>query len=275
MNGVKRTPEYCYLHTVLKLICFVNNLCVRKINFAVLSDVLFFTLCAFLVSFTALRYFFKSVAVSIIISCLIAVAVLLISLFLTLKKRQKLIATTVGEGERKLLAIYLSTLSPDKLKSLFLDALDGAYAVDNRIEDDENEYRFAFKLSPINCDDIAEQIRGRGEKQLVILCCSLAPDAISFAKDFSTKTLCVGEIYPLLKKKGLLPENYPFASSVKKGVFSKVKKRFNRRLCPSLFFSGLFLLIYSFFSFYPVWYIVTGSVLTLLSAVCLFFAESG
>ena len=246
----------------------------RKINLAVISDVLFFTLCAFLVCFTLIRYFFKSVAVAIIISCIVAAAVLLLTLFLSLKRRQKLIATTVGEGERKLIAIYLSTLTPDKLKSLFLAALDGTYAVGNRIEDDENEYRFCFKLTPLTCDDIAEQIKYGGEKQIILLCCSLAPDAISFAKDFSIKTLCVGELYPLLKKKGLLPESYPFAHSVKKGVISKVKKRFNRRLCPSLFFSGLFLLIYSFFSFYPVWYIVTGSVLTLLSAVCLFFGES-
>lgn len=247
----------------------------RKINFAVLSDALFFTLCAFLVCFTLIRYFFKSVAVALIISALVAAAVCLISLFLTLKRRQKLIATTVGDGERKLIAIHLSTLAPDKLKTLFLTALDGTYAVDNRIEDDENDYRFCFKLTPLTCDDIAEQIKNKSQKQLTLLCCTLAPEAISFAKDFSIKTLCIGEIYPLLKKKQLLPESYPFTPSVKKGAFSKVKRRFNRRLCPSLFFSGVFLLIYSFFCFYPVWYIVTGSVLTILSAVCLFFAESG
>ncbi|MGN1061112.1 MAG: hypothetical protein ACI4QN_05200 [Candidatus Coproplasma sp.] len=247
----------------------------RKITLAVVSDVLFYTLCAFLICFTAVRYFFKSVAVTIIISVLVAAAVCLISLFLTLKKRERLITTTVGEGERKLLAIHLSTLPPDKLNSLFLEAFNGAYPADKGLEDDDNEYRFAFKLSPLTCDDIAAEIKNGGEKQVVLLCCALSPDAVGFAKDFGIKTLCIGEIYPLLKTKNLLPQSYPFENSSKKGVFSKVKKRFNRRLCPSLFFSGFFLLVYSFFSFYPIWYIVSGSILTLLSAVCLFFSDSG
>lgn len=247
----------------------------KKINLAVVSDVLFFTLCAFLICFTALRYFFKSVVWAIVVSALIAVAVCLISFSLTLKKREKLIATSIGEGERKLLAIHLSTLPSEELKKLFLSALDGTYAVDNAIEDGENDYRFCFKLNPLSCDDIAFTLKDRNEKNLVLLCCAVAPDAANFAKDFGVSLKCIGEIYPLLKDKGLLPENYPFNSSVKKGVFNKIKKRFNRRLCPSLFFSGLFLLIYSLFSFYPIWYIVTGSVLLTLSAVCLFFSDGG
>lgn len=246
----------------------------KKINLAVVSDVLFFTLCAFLISFTALRYFFKSVAWAIACSALLAVAVCLISLRLTLKKRERLIATTIGEGERKLLAIHLSTLSLCDVKSLFLNALDGTYALDNGIADGEKEYRFCFKLSPLTCDDVASVIKERCEKQLVLLCCAVQSETVGFAKDFGVTLFSMGEIYPLLKQKKLLPESYPFKSSVKKGVFNKVKGRFNRRLCHSLFFSGLFLLIYSLFSFYPVWYIVTGSILLLLSAVCLFFAES-
>ncbi|MGN1372908.1 MAG: hypothetical protein ACI4VK_02535 [Candidatus Coproplasma sp.] len=246
----------------------------KKINLAVVSDVLFFTLCAFLISFTALRYFIKSLVWAIVVSALIAVAVCLISLSLTLKKREKLITATVGEGERKLLAIHLSTLSPDKLKSLFLSALDGTYAAGNAIEDGENQYLFAFKLTPLACDDIASAVKQRGEKQLVLLCCAASTEAVSFAKDFSVTLMCMGEIYPLLKERELLPESYPFDSSIKKGVIKKVKARFNKRLCPSLFFSGLFLLIYSLFSFYPIWYIVTGSILLTLSAVCLFFSES-
>ena len=247
----------------------------KKINLAVISDVLFFTLCAFLIGFIALRYFFKSIVWAIVISAFIAVGVCLLSLHLTIKRREKLIATTIGEGERKLLAIHLSTLAPEKLIPIFLNALDGTYAVDNAIEDEKNQYRFCFKLTPLTCDDIALFIKGRGEKQLVILCCSVTPEGVSFAKDFSVSLKCMGEIYPLLRDKKLLPESYPFSSSIKKGALKKVKARFNRRLCPSLFFSGLFLLIYSLFSFYPIWYIVTGSVLLTLSAVCLFFGDGG
>ncbi|MGN1104120.1 MAG: hypothetical protein ACI4QI_04515 [Candidatus Coproplasma sp.] len=273
MNGVERTPENCYPHTVLKLVYSVNNSLVKKINLALISDVLFFTLCAFLICFAALRYFFKSYVWAIIIAALIAVAVCLASLAIALKRREKLIATAALDGERKLLAFHLSTLAPEKLINLFINALDGTYAVGNNLTDGENEYRFCFKIAPLTCDDIADAIKDRGVNQLVLLCCAATAEAVSFAKDFGVKLISMGEIYPLLKDKKLLPDSYPFAGSVKKGVIKKVKSRFNRRLCPSLFFSGLFLLIYSLFSFYPIWYIVAGSVLLTLSAVCLFFAE--
>ena len=245
----------------------------KKINLALISDVLFYTLCAFLICFAALRYFFKSYVWAVIIAAMIAVAVCLASLAVALKKREKLIATATLEGERKLLAIHLSTLAPEKLVNLFINALDGTYAVGNHLTDGENEYRFCFKIAPLTCDDIALVLKDRGVNQLILLCCAATAEAVSFAKDFNIKLKCMGEIYPLLKDKKLLPESYPFAGSVKKGVFKRVKSRFNRRLCPSLFFSGLFLLIYSLFSFYPIWYIVTGSVLLTLSAVCLFFGE--
>src|SRR5699024_12306643 len=44
----------------------------------------------------------------------------------------------------------------------------------------------------------------------------------------------------------------------KRGILKRIKSRFTRRLFPSLFFSGLALLAFSAFTFYPVYYVVFG-----------------
>ncbi len=243
----------------------------KKINFALISDVFFFTLCAFFISFTAVRYFFKSAVTAAIVGAGFAAAVCLITLFTLIKKRERLIVLTLGESERKSLSLHLSTLSESAVLNLFEKALDGTYPVGNHLESDETEYRFDFKMSPVNPDDIARIIRGRCQKKIELYCCGVSPEALSLAEDFSVKVVCVAEIYSILKDKDLLPEKYALGEVKKHGFLSKVKKRFNRRLCPSLFFSGFFLLFFSFFTFYPLWYVIAGSVLTLLSAVCLFF----
>ena len=38
----------------------------KKINFALISDVFFFALCAFILSFTAIRFYFKNVATALV-----------------------------------------------------------------------------------------------------------------------------------------------------------------------------------------------------------------
>ncbi len=246
----------------------------KKINFALISDVFFFTLCAFFISFAAVRYFFKSAVTAAIIAAGVAAAVCLIALFALIKKRSRKIILTLGESERKSLSLHLSTLSENAVIKLFESALDGTYPVGNHLESVDCGYYFNFKMSPVNADDIAFLIRRREEKNLALLCCSVSPEAASLAEDFSVKIICVAEIYSMLKDKGLLPGKYALGEVKKPNLFKRIKKRFSRRLFPSLFFSGFFLLFFSFFTYYPVWYIVTGSVLMCLSALCLFFPRS-
>ncbi len=245
----------------------------KKINFALISDVIFFMLCAFFISFAAIRYFFKSAITALIISLGITAVAGVISFVLLLSKRKKLMVFTLGENEKKSLALHLSVCNEKAVKSMFLAALDGTYAAGNRLEDDEHTYYFNFKLSKISPDDIAAVIKDESEKAKRLFCCSASPEALSLAEDFSITVTAIAEIYLMLKEKNLLPEKYALGEVKKPSVFKRIKKRFNRKICPSLFFSGLTLLAFSFFTFYPVYYIVSGAVLMSLSAVVLMIAQ--
>lgn len=239
----------------------------RKINFALIADVFFFTVCAFLICFTAVRFYTKNVATALILAAGAAAASGIISFFILLSKRKKKLVLSLGESERKSLSLHLSVCSQTAVNKLFLNALDGAYVAGNRLQDEQTTYFFNFKLSPVSPDDIAEIIKFETEKKKCLFCCDISPAALSFAEDFLIEINCIPQIYVMLKDKKLLPEKYALGNVKKPSVLKKIKKRFNRKLCPSLFFCGLTLLFFSFFTFYPVYYTVFGGLLLALSAV--------
>lgn len=245
----------------------------KKINFALISDVLFFTLCAFILSFTAIRFYCKNAVTALILAIGIALGFGVISFFILLAKRKKRLILTLGENEKKSLSLHLSVCGTAYIHKLFLAALDGAYMEDNRVCDEKHVYFFNFKMSPVSPDDVAEIIRTETPKDKRIFCCDVSPAALSLAEDFSIKVTTVAEIYALLKDKKLLPEKYALGNVKKPNILKRIKKRFNRRLCPSLFFSGLTLLFFSFFTFYPIYYIVFGGLLLILSAISVLFGQ--
>ncbi|MGN0804956.1 MAG: hypothetical protein ACI4MS_06205 [Candidatus Coproplasma sp.] len=246
----------------------------KKFSFAFISDLLFFTVCAFIIAFTTLRYFFKSVITALIIALGIALAVCAVTLFILLNRRNKKLYLLVSEREKKKLSLHLSVISAKNVCDLFLKVFDNCRTVNGRLENDKSAYYFNFKLAPLTADDVADVIRKKSTKRKRLLCCSSSAEALSFANDFDIEIMQIGQIYALLKDKKCLPEKYAIPEVKRANFFKRVKKRFNRKLCPSLFFSGFFLLFYSFFTFYPIWYIVTGGILMTLSAICVLIPAS-
>lgn len=242
---------------------------VKRFSFALFSDLIFIIFCTFFVGFSITRFFFPSAAAALIVSAALSLGVGVLSFFALAKRRRKKAMLLLGENEKKSLSLHLSVCGNAKIKSLFTSALDGAYAAGNGLEDEQNAYYFNFKMAPLSSDDVAAVIRDDTPKAKRIFCNYIAPDAFSLAEDFSIKVSPIGEIYAMLKEKNLLPEKYALGEVKKKGLLKRVKLRFNRRLCPSLFFSGFTLLMFSFFTFYPVYYVVSGAILMVLSAVSL------
>lgn len=245
----------------------------KRVNFALVSDVIFVTMCAFAVCFTAIRFYTKNAVTALVIAVGVSAAVGIIAFFILLAKRKKRMILSLGESEKKSLSLHLSVCSHANVLNLFKNALDGAYTEGNRLYDEKSAYFFNFKLSPISPDDIAEIIKAETDLKKCVYCCEASPSALSLAEDFSIKVFNIAEIYSMLKDKKLLPEKYALGNVKKPNLFSRIKKRFNRKLCPPLFFCGLTLLFFSFFTFYPVYYTVFGGLLMALSAVSLLISQ--
>ena len=245
----------------------------KKINFALISDALFFTLCAFILSFTAVRFYLKSALTALIIAIGCAAAVLIISLFALISRRKKRLLASIGESEKKSLSLHLSVCTPTNVKNLFKNAFDGTYIEGNRLQDEENIYFFNFKLSPLSADDIAAVIRDESEKKKHVYCCEISSAAQSLAEDFQITVKTIAHVYALLKDNNLLPEKYALGNVKKPNFFKKIKRRFNRKIAAPLFFCGLTLLFFSFFVSFPVYYTVVGGILLVLSAVSVLISQ--
>ncbi len=245
----------------------------KKVNFALVSDVIFFTLCAFILCFTGVRFYTRNAQTALIVAIGTALVCGLIAFNVLLSRRKKRFILSLSESEKKSLSLHLSVCGEEYLLYLFEKALEGTYVRGNRLQDNDNMYFFNFKMSPLSSDDIAEIIRINVKKKKHIYCCEISPAALSLAEDFSIEIVTVAEIYALLKDKNLLPEKYALGNVKKPNFFKRIKKRFNRKLCVPLFFSGLTLLFFSFFTFYPLYYIVFGGLLMALSAVCVLISQ--
>ena len=239
----------------------------KKLNFALFSDVIFFTLCAFILCFTGVRFYTKDALTALIVAIGTALICGLAAFCLLLSKRKKQLILSLSESEKKSLSLHLSVCGEEYILNTFEKALAKTYVRGKRLQDNENIYFFNFKMSPLSSDDVAEIIRVNSKKQKHIYCCEIAPAALSLAEDFSIEVVTVAEIYALLKDNNLLPEKYALGNVKKPNILKRIKMRFNRKICAPLFFSGLTLLFFSFFTFYPLYYIIFGGILMGLSAV--------
>lgn len=253
----------------------VNNQSMKKINFALISDSVFVALCTFLLGFTLIRFYLKSAVTALVLAIVFALLSGIAAFYVMYLKRAKKLLMTVNAREKKNLALHLSVSSENYVADLLCKALNAVPTAHNRLEDDENAYFFFFTLSPLSPDDVASCIKSGSEKHKNILCCTACAESDELAKDFNIQIKQISEVYELLKAQNLLPEKYVCGEIKKVSVWRKIKLRFNRRLCPSLFLCGLSLLFFSFFTFYRIYYIVCGGLLLTLSAVSLMFGESG
>ena len=134
---------------------------------------------------------------------------------------------------------------------------------------DDSVYFFEFMMQPITEDDVAKVIKYKSELKKIIFCCRLSPEAAALAETFLIEIKDIDYIYNTLEKKQLLPEKYVYEGAKKISLLKRIKARFSRRICAPLFWSGAALLFLSYFTFFPIYYIVSGGIILILSAVAL------
>ena len=130
-------------------------------------------------------------------------------------------------------------------------------------------YFYNFKMQALSEDDIARIIKVKCEEQKIILCNRISAEAFLLCENFLIEVKQIDFVYDSLKEKQLLPEKYVYEGKNKINIFAKIKARFSRKICAPLFWSGLALLMLSYFTYFPLYYIISGSIMLVLSAVTL------
>jgi hypothetical protein len=246
----------------------------KRINLPIIGDTLFAALCSFLLFFTLVRYYTKNAAIALTFA-IFAFFIFGALAFMYISGRQQKKLLSVGEEkEKNNLSLYLKFADKGLILQIFSKALQGKIDGGSVVCDD-TVYYFNFSLTPLSLDDIAGVIADKQGKNKILLCNKISGDAMQFACDFQVKIMCAEEVYSLLKKADLLPESYDYIPLSKPNILKKITSRLNRKRCAPLFWCGFSLLFFSFFTFFPLYYIIAGSIVLALSAICLIFGKRG
>ena len=245
----------------------------RRINLPLVLDTAFAGICAFLLFFTAIRYYTKSVVIALVFAiCACLLFGCLAFVYISRKQNKKLLISK-DEKHKKLLSLHLSLSSDEYVSKLFEKCIksqeNNTQIKGGKIYADDKVYFFDFKMQPISEDDVAKVIKFKCEKSKVIFCSRISPDAAVLCENFLIEIKNIDYVYDLLKQKELLPEKYVYEGANKISFFKRIKARFSRKLCAPLFWSGTALLAMSFFTFFPIYYIVSGGIMLILSATSL------
>ena len=188
----------------------------RRLNLPLILDTVFAALCAFLLFFTAMRYYTRNAALSLafaIAACLLfgALAFLYIG-----RKQNKRLLLSHDEKQKKLLSLHLSLSSDEYILGLFKKGLgDEAKIRGKRVICGEQSYFFKFKMQPISEDDIARIIKLKTDGEKIIYCNTADASAAALAAHFGIRINGIDEVFALLKKNNLLPEKYVYEEAKK------------------------------------------------------------
>ena len=244
----------------------------KRLNLPLIADTLFAAICSFLLFYTVVRFYTKNAVLGLVFGISAAALFGTLSFIYISGRMNKSLLLSRDEKNKKLLSLHLSLSSDGYILELLKKTLgDGAKIRGKRVLTEGQSNFFNFKMQPLNEDDVAMVIKFKTDDKKVIYCNTAARDAAALAEHFAITITGIDEVFALLKKNNLLPEKYVYEESKKTGFLKRVKSRFTRKLSAPLFWSGAALLILSYFTFFPIYYIVSGSIMIILAIAAMFF----
>ena len=236
--------------------------------FPVIADTVFYAACAFLLGFCALRFWGVSAPLAALACVFLALAVGTGVFFLERHNRRKKYLSAKQREECDALLLHLSLSPPDQKAELLASALSkegrkteyegGSLCVDGKAAE------LLFCMEPASADELARAI-GRHGGDFILYCNRLSDSAENLLKRFPVEAVRGEEVYGLLKRTDSIPKELLGSVGAKKSHKEKLRAVLKKSSARPFFLSGTMLLIMSLFTLFPVYYLITGSVLLLLS----------
>ncbi len=243
----------------------------KKFDLPLILDTLFYTACAFLLAVGILRYLRAATWIVFTASALIALAAGILSFLLIYKNHRKKGLTRQTQRERDALMLHLALERTDRV----IAALAAAYRADGK-EAAEGEEAVTvdgtpviplFTMQPVSADAVAVLLRRHGNGQFALACNGLTAEARALMSSFGRRAVEGDEIYALFARTGTTPSPLICGEIPRFKLKTKLKRTFSKANARPFFVSGSLLLLMSLFTFFPLYYLITGGLL-LAVAVC-------
>ena len=241
----------------------------KKIDFPLIADVLFYGVAAFFLSVGFLRYFKISLALSVALACLFALSAAGIVFLIAYRNHRKRNLSKKEREERDALLLHLALEKEERVRAALLlafkaDGKENAHCEGDGLEAD-GLYLPRFSMQPISADEIAKLIREYHGSQFTLVCNDLTAEAEKLLDRFGLKTMKGNEIYSLFSRTDTVPSPLILGEVPRKSAKRTFRRIFSKKSARPFFTSGILLLFMSLFTFFPVCYLVSGTVLMLLA----------
>lgn len=243
-------------------------------KFPLIADTIFYAFCALTLSFCVLRYYKIPLAGAIAIAVCIALPIGILSfLLLNRSHKRKLFSSKQREEQEKLL-LHLALEKPERVRAAFIaaftaDEKEAHCAGDELIVDDQLTVPL-FTMEPVSADGIAHLLRRYGSG-FALICNTLTVDAEKLLSSFSISVTKRDEVYALFTRTKTMPSPLICGNLPRKTIKQRMKVTFSKKNARAFFVSGILLLIMSLFVFFPLYYMITGSVLLLCAVTVRIF----
>lgn len=242
----------------------------KKINFALVSDVVFYAVSVWFLSAALLRGTRAETWVCFVCATLTGLAAGILTFVLLYRRRSKRLLGKREREQRDALMLHLALETPERVRAALLTALraDGkdAHCEGDALCADGRKMIPQFTMQPLSADAVAGLLRRHGTQPFTLLCNSLSPEAAQLLDAFGRNAMAGDEVYALFLRTQTMPEPFICGEIPRRTLQKKIKLAFSKRNARPFFVSGMMLLIMSLFVFFPVYYLITGSVL-LITAV--------
>lgn len=241
----------------------------KKIDLPLVCDVAFYTASAFLLAVGILRYLRLPAAVVFGASIPLALAAGTAAFFLIYGSHRKKLLTKAQKKRRDDLMLHLTLERDDRVRELFLRALQADEKRAERSEDgvsaDGKPCAFLFTMQPCSADAAAALLKRYGEQPFALFCNALTPEAEKLMRDFGREIVAADAVFSLLERTGCIPERLILSELPRPKLKARLKRTFSKRNARPFFVSGSLLIAMSLFVLFPLYYLVSGSVLLAVS----------
>ena len=252
-----------------------------KFKISEFSDAIFVFISSFLLSFIFCYYFFKDNAVPIIIS--VPVGIIFICLFLLYAKKKKGKMQVKREDEERFIkclnALCLKSKSEcDDLIFNVLQKLEKSpIKVENGVVFGDEFYYADFCYDSVTPSKIIKAYKQTPKsKNLVFLSITFSNESVTFIRDFGKRIRLIPltEFFPVLKQTESIPDGGFIPKKQKLGIKQLIIATFDRKRAKTFTIYGIVLIIMSKFVFFPLWYIISGSIFLIYALAVKFFAPT-
>lgn len=241
----------------------------KKLYLPLILDVLFYSFAAFLVALGILRYYRLPAAICFGVSIPVALAVGIITFLLVARSRRRFFLNRSETAKTQALMLHLTLEKDERVRALLLAAIcaDGkeAHCEGDALKTEGIVLVPLFTMQPITADAVAVLLKKYGTEPFAIACNALTPEAEKLLATFGRTAVKAREIYELVERTNTMPNPLICGQIPKKDVRTRARRALSKRNARPFFVSGLLLLIMSLFTFFPVYYLISGSVLVCVS----------